>query len=91
MNSGADLGQVLPEYINYVVTTKDGRTFTGMIAAETATSLTLRRAEGQSDTVFRANVDELQSTGLSLMPEGLEKQVSKQEMADLIAYLMAIK
>jgi putative membrane-bound dehydrogenase-like protein len=83
--------QVLPEYINYVVTTKDGRTFTGMIAAETATSLTLRRAEGQSDTVLRANVDELQSTGLSLMPEGLEKQVSKQEMADLIAYLMSIK
>jgi putative heme-binding domain-containing protein len=83
--------QVLPEYINYVVTTKDGRTFTGMIAAETATSLTLRRAEGQSDTVLRANVDELQSTGLSLMPEGLEKQVSKQEMADLIAYLMSIQ
>jgi putative membrane-bound dehydrogenase-like protein len=83
--------QVLPEYINYVVTTKDGRTFTGLIAAETATSLTLKRAEGQSDTVLRANVDELQNTGLSLMPEGLEKQVTKQDMADLIAYLMSIK
>jgi putative membrane-bound dehydrogenase-like protein len=83
--------QVLPEYINYVVTTKDGRTFTGMIAAETATSLTLKRAEGQSDTVLRANVDELQNTGLSLMPEGLEKQLGKQDMADVIAYLMSLK
>jgi putative membrane-bound dehydrogenase-like protein len=83
--------QVLPEYINYTVNTQDGRTFTGVITAETATSITLRRAEGQSDTVLRANIDELQSTGLSLMPEGLEKQVTPKEMADLIAYLMSIK
>ena len=69
---------VLPEYVNYQIITKDGRTFTGMIAAETATSITLRRAEGQSDTVLRANIDEMQSTGLSLMPEGLEKQVSQR-------------
>jgi putative heme-binding domain-containing protein len=81
----------LPEYINYTVNTQDGRTFTGVITAETATSITLRRAEGQSDTVLRANIDELQSTGLSLMPEGLEKQVTPKEMADLIAYLMSIK
>jgi putative heme-binding domain-containing protein len=82
---------VLPEYVNYQIITKDGRTFTGMIAAETATSITLRRAEGQSDTVLRANIDEMQSTGLSLMPEGLEKQVSQPDMADLIAYLMSLK
>jgi len=81
----------LPEYINYTVNTQDGRTFTGVITAETATAITLRRAEGQSDTVLRANIDELQSTGLSLMPEGLEKQVTPKEMADLIAYLMSIK
>jgi putative heme-binding domain-containing protein len=61
-----------------------------MIAAETATSITLRRAEGASDTVLRVSIDELRSTGQSLMPEGMEKQLGKQEMADLIAYLMAV-
>jgi putative membrane-bound dehydrogenase-like protein len=83
--------QVLPEYLNYVVITKDGRQFSGMIASETATSITLRRAEGQSDSILRANIDEMVSSGNSIMPEGLEQQVSKAQMADLIAYLMSLK
>src|SRR5262249_16821761 len=74
-------------YINYIVTTKSGRTLTGVIASETAASLTLRRAEGQSDVVLRQDIDEIQSTGLSLMPDGLEKTISIAEMADLLAFL----
>ena len=80
-----------PQYTNYVLVTDDGRSITGMIAAETANSITLTRAEGESDTVLRANIEELQNTGTSIMPEGLEKQISKREMADLIAYLMSLK
>lgn len=83
--------QVLPEYINYVIVTNDGRSVTGMIVSETASSVTLRRAEGQSDTVLRGNIDQMQSTGLSIMPEGLEKQLTKQDMADVIGYLMGIR
>ncbi|HWB08341.1 MAG TPA: PVC-type heme-binding CxxCH protein [Pirellulales bacterium] len=80
--------EVNPQFVNYVLITDDGRSLTGMIAAETATSITLRRAEGASDTVLRVSIDELRSTGQSLMPDGMEKQLSKQEMADLIAYLL---
>jgi putative heme-binding domain-containing protein len=80
-----------PEYSNYVVVTDAGRTITGMIAAETATSITLRRAEDESDTVLRTEIDELVDTGVSIMPEGLEKQLSKQDLADLIAYLMLVR
>jgi putative membrane-bound dehydrogenase-like protein len=82
--------EVNPQFVNYVLVTDDGRTLTGMIAAETATSVTLRRAENASDTVLRVNIDELRSSGQSLMPEGMEKQLSKQEMADLIAYLLGV-
>ena len=71
--------------------TDDGLMATGVIAAETATSITLKRAEGETSTVLRANIEEVSNTGLSLMPEGLEKQVSKQEMADLIEYLLTVK
>jgi putative heme-binding domain-containing protein len=74
-------------YINYLVTTKDGRVLTGILAAETATSLTLKRAEGQTDVVLRQDVEELASTGVSLMPEGLEKNITVPEMADLIRFL----
>ena len=82
--------EVNPQYLNYVVITDDGRSLTGMVSSETATSITLRRAEGQTDTVLRANIDEFTSTGLSIMPEGVEKQLSKQDLADIIQYLMSI-
>lgn len=83
--------EVNPQYLNYVAITTDGRSITGMIAAETATSVTLRRAENQSDTILRSDIDALQSTGQSIMPEGLEKEISPQAMADLIAYLLSVK
>ena len=81
---------VLPQYLNYVVVTDDGLSVTGMIDSETATSINLKRAEGESDTVLRTNIDEMVNTGISIMPEGLEEQVDKKEMADLIAYLMSL-
>jgi putative heme-binding domain-containing protein len=62
-----------------------------MITAETANSLTIRRVDGTSETVLRIQIEELRSTGLSFMPEGLEKQVGLQAMADLLAYLNSIK
>jgi putative heme-binding domain-containing protein len=74
-------------YVNYLVTLKDGKTLTGIIAAETATSISLKRAEGQGDLVLRKDIDEIQSSGVSLMPEGLEKTINVQEMADLISFL----
>lgn len=74
-------------FINYVVTTKNGKVLTGVIALETASSITLRRAENQTDVVLRQDVDEIQSTGVSLMPEGLEKTITVPEMADLLSFL----
>jgi putative heme-binding domain-containing protein len=82
--------EVDPRYINYLVTTKAGRSLTGMIAAETASSITLRRAEKAEDTILRSDIDEIQATAKSVMPEGLEMQLSKQDVADVIAYLQAV-
>jgi putative membrane-bound dehydrogenase-like protein len=78
---------VSPKDVQYVVVDQNGRTYSGIIAAETATSLTLRRGEGAQDTILRGQVEELTSTGMSLMPEGFENRVSKPEMADLIAFI----
>jgi putative membrane-bound dehydrogenase-like protein len=78
---------VPPDYIQYLVADKQGRTFTGVIAAQTATSITLKRENDVTDTILRNDIEELTSTGKSMMPEGLEKQVSKQEMADLLCFL----
>jgi putative heme-binding domain-containing protein len=83
--------EVKPQFLSYVVVTKAGRLVTGMITAETATSLTLRRADGTTETVLRIDIEELRSTGLSFMPEGLERQIDVPAMADLLAYLHSVK
>ncbi len=83
--------EVQPRYLSYFLETDGGRAVTGMITAETANGLTIRRADGTSETVLRVNIAELRSTGLSFMPEGLEKQIDVPAMADLLAYLNSIK
>jgi putative heme-binding domain-containing protein len=80
--------EVNPQFVTYAVVTKEGRVLTGMISAETANSLTLKQAENKEETVLRIDIEELKSTGLSLMPEGLEKNLDKQQLADVIEYLM---
>jgi putative heme-binding domain-containing protein len=82
--------EVDPRYLNYQITTKKGQTFSGLIAADTAASVTLRRGEKAEDTILRDQIDDIQATGKSVMPEGLEIQLSKQDVADLIAYLRSV-
>ncbi|MCI0362162.1 MAG: c-type cytochrome [Planctomycetaceae bacterium] len=79
--------EVSPNFLDYSVRLADGRVLTGLIAAETDAGLTLRRAENREDTVLRSEIEEITSSGKSLMPEGLEQKISQQEMADLIEYL----
>jgi putative membrane-bound dehydrogenase-like protein len=84
--------EVDPRFLNYTVVTKNGQTFTGIIAAETASSITLRRAEKAEDTILRDQIaeDGVQASTKSLMPEGLEAQLSKQDVADVIAFLLSV-
>jgi putative membrane-bound dehydrogenase-like protein len=82
---------VKPQFLSYVLVTTGGRVLTGMIAAETANSLTVRKPDGVEETVLRLEIEELRGTGLSFMPEGLEKQVGVAAMADLLAYLISAK
>jgi len=79
-----------PRYVNYLVQDRDGKLFTGLIASESGTSLTLRRAEGAQDVLLRKDIHEIVSTSKSLMPEGLEKELKEQDVADVIAYLISV-
>lgn len=80
--------EVAPNFIGYTVETKDGRTLDGIIADENAASLTLKRADGVTETVLRSDIARISGSGLSLMPEGLEATMSVEQMADLIAFLL---
>lgn len=79
-----------PVFVSYTAATQDGKVYTGLIAAETAASVTLRRAEAKEDVVLRNQLEELLSNGVSLMPEGMEKDLTPQQVADVIAYIKSL-
>ena len=79
--------QVSPDFVSYTLVTRQGEILTGMVVSETATSVTLRRAEGAQDTVLRAQIEELRGTGKSVMPEGLEQNLSAENVADVLEFL----
>ncbi len=79
--------EIMPGFANYEVAMKDGQTLAGLIVAETSTSLTLRRALGEEESVLRSSVASVTASNLSLMPQEIEKTMTRQELADLVAYL----
>jgi putative membrane-bound dehydrogenase-like protein len=79
--------EITPGFAAYVLSTKDGRVLTGLVASETATSVTLKQPQGKIETVLRSDIEELVASKLSLMPQNIETQVNRQEFADLLAYL----
>jgi putative membrane-bound dehydrogenase-like protein len=83
--------EVNPQYINYVVETNDWEMHSGVITSETATSITLQRANGVEETILRVNIESIRSTEMSIMPEGWEVGLKDQDLADLITYLLSFK
>lgn len=82
--------EVDPRFQSYLVETKRGQSLSGLLAAETATSITLRRGEAAEDVLLRTQIDTITATGLSLMPDNLETQINKQDLADLMEYLLKV-
>lgn len=74
-------------YFGYAVATQDGKVRTGILAAVTPTSITLKQAEGKTETILREEIEDLRATGQSFMPVGFEKNLSVAEMADLVSFL----
>lgn len=79
--------EVSPNFALYIVETRNGRTLSGILASETAAGVTIRRADGGTDQVQRSEIQSMASSGISLMPEGLEAVINPQQMADLIEFL----
>lgn len=65
----------------------NGETVQGVIAAETPAAITLRANNMQDKTISRQDIKTLKGLNTSLMPTGLEKNIDKQQMADLMAFL----
>jgi putative heme-binding domain-containing protein len=78
---------VSADYVSYSLVTRAGDTLVGVLAAETATSVTLRRAGQPDETILRSQIQDWRAEGKSLMPDGLEQGMSVEDMADLLEFL----
>jgi putative membrane-bound dehydrogenase-like protein len=83
--------EVAAQYMSFLVQTRAGESYLGVIAEDTATQLTLRMPGGAAKTILRADVLGSSSEGRSLMPEGLEGGLSTQDMADLLTFIESLK
>jgi len=78
---------VEPRFVAYNLETRDERSLSGIVSAETATTLTLVQGGGTTEKLLRSDIASMRASGLSLMPEGLEQAIPPEAMADLIAFL----
>lgn len=77
------------DYKLVVLTTRDGRTYSGNVATENDRQLTLK-VVGQQDVVLNlSDIQSRQTLEVSLMPEGLLATLSDQEVIDLVGYLQS--
>jgi putative heme-binding domain-containing protein len=77
------------EYLQYIVETKDGGLFNGLIAERGSGSVTLLNANGERTTIAMDDVVDLREAGISLMPEGVVTPLSGDDLRNLFAYLQA--
>jgi putative membrane-bound dehydrogenase-like protein len=74
-------------YDLWMVELKNGESIQGIIVTETPGAITLRNNGTMEKTIKREDIKSLKAMNMSAMPSGLEKQISIQEMADLLAFL----
>jgi len=74
-------------YINHRLETKSGDLHIGIVDNETDEFITIKKMGGEKVTVYKSDVKSFTSMGTSLMMEGLEGNMTTQEMADLLAFL----
>jgi putative heme-binding domain-containing protein len=74
-----------------VIRTTDGRTLTGLVVRETAESVFLRTSDQREVRLRRSDIEAQKPSDQSIMPAGLENTMTRQELADLVAYLRSLR
>jgi hypothetical protein len=74
-------------FVQYTVATTDGRVINGLLSSETKTTIELIDAEAKRQVVLREDIEEMKVSKKSLMPEGFEKQVSTDDVRNVLAFL----
>lgn len=77
-----------PDAVGYVATMKNGTTAVGTRTGENDGELTLTQPGGQSLKLLKKDITKVEPMAVSLMPTGIDKTLSKEELRDLLTYLL---
>jgi putative membrane-bound dehydrogenase-like protein len=77
------------KFVTYTAIDVKGRNYSGLLASESGTALVIQGTDGKQTTLLRRDLDELVSSTISFMPEGLEKELSIQAVADVMAFVQS--
>lgn len=84
--------EISPQFITWVVVTEDGKTVNGIIVKEAGNGdLEIGNARGEVTLVKGSEIEERLPSKVSVMPEGLHKQMTTEEFRDLLTYLEGLK
>jgi putative heme-binding domain-containing protein len=83
--------EVRPDYIAYLIDTKEGASILGVLASDTPTAITVREAYSKETVIPRSNIKRMTSQGKTIMPEGLEQGLNPQDLADLMTFIESTK
>jgi putative heme-binding domain-containing protein len=75
------------EYLSYIVTTNSGQVVTGLLTEQDAASITVLDAKNARIKISRDEVEEIQESSVSLMPERILENLNPEEIRDLFSYL----
>jgi putative heme-binding domain-containing protein len=81
--------QVEPRYLSYTATLTNGESVFGIITAETGNGIVIKGIDGKERELLRGSIQSLAGSGRSLMPDGLEANLSPQDVADLLRFLQS--
>ena len=79
--------EIDPKYMCYTVLDEDDRVLTGIIQDETSGQIVLKSPGGEVHTLARESISQIKSSGVSLMPVGLEASINVEQMRQLIEFL----
>ena len=78
---------IAQHYETYVVERKSGGSEAGVLGTQTPDTITLRQGQGRDVTIRRSDIRHMAAAPQSSMPADLDKVVSPDEMADLLAFI----
>ncbi|MEM6802360.1 MAG: PVC-type heme-binding CxxCH protein [Bacteroidota bacterium] len=81
-------GDIQDDYKMEIITSRDGRTYLGNIASENERQVVMRIVGQEELIINKANIQSRESSDVSMMPQGLLQNLSDEEVADLIKYIM---